>query len=99
MRAHMHQSIGLEAMTQPKPEGDQRMARRKRRVVIGGAAIVGAPAVGRQRDQHAAEARGAEAERAIAAIWIVGRIAPCRIDPFGDGFGQLTEQASIILQG
>ena len=76
MRAHMHQRIGLEDVAEPEREGEQCVARRERWIVIGGAAVARTATVRRKRDQHIAEARGAEAEGAVTAIGIIGRIAP-----------------------
>ncbi len=47
VRAHMHERIGLCDMLQPQPEGDQRVPRRQRRIVIIGAALRGTSAIGR----------------------------------------------------
>ena len=49
--------IDLGDVPQPQPEGEQCMARRQRRIVVIGAPVAGAAAVGRQRDDDVAEAR------------------------------------------
>ncbi len=76
VRTHVHQRIGLRHMAQPQREGEERMAGRQRGVVIVGTPVARAAAIGRQRDGDVAEAAGAESERAIAQVGIVGRIAP-----------------------
>ena len=48
VRADMDEAWQPSALLQPQAEGDQRVARRQRRVVIVGAAVVGAAAVGGQ---------------------------------------------------
>ena len=50
------------------------MARRQRRVVIVGAAVGGAPAIGRERDGDVAEGRGAEGEARVFALPLAGRV-------------------------
>ena len=65
VRADMDERVAAEAFLQPQAEGDQCMARRQLWVVIVGAAIFRAAAVGRQRDGDVAETRGAEGECAI----------------------------------
>ena len=62
MRADMDERVAAEALLQPQAEGDQFVARRQLRVVIVGAAVGRAAAVGRERHGDVAEARGAEGE-------------------------------------
>ena len=76
VRAHMHERIGLRDVLQPKPERDQRVPRRQRRIVIVGAPFRRAAAIGRQGDDHIAELLCAEAKRAIADIGIVRQARP-----------------------
>ena len=80
VRAHMHDGIGIGDVPQPETEGEQGMARRQRRIVIGGAPVGDAPAIGRQRHQQIAELRCAEAEGAVADIGIGFGRAPRVID-------------------
>ena len=72
MRAHVDQRVDLRRVLQPEPERDQRVARRQRGIVIVGAPLAGASAVGRQRDQNVAEGARAETKCAVAHIRIVG---------------------------
>ena len=46
VRAHMHDGIGTGDVPQPQPEGEQRMARRQRRIVIVGAPVGARPRSG-----------------------------------------------------
>ena len=94
----MHDGIGLGDVPQPQTEGEQRMARRQRRIVIGGAPVGDAPAIGRQRHEHIAELRGAEAEGAVADIGIGFGLAPRRFDAGRDLGRKLAEQAAIVVQ-
>ena len=64
MRADMDERVDAELAAQPEAEGDQCVARRQGRVVIVGAAIGRAAAIGRERDGDVAEGRGAEGESA-----------------------------------
>ena len=63
------------------------MARRQRRIVIVGAPVGDAPAIGRQRNQQIAELRGAEAEGAVADIGIGFGRAPGVMDGFATSAG------------
>jgi hypothetical protein len=76
----MHDRVGLGDVLQPEPEGEHRVARRQRRVVIGGAAVARASAVRRQRHDDIAEARRTETEGAIVKVGIVIGLAPCSVD-------------------
>ncbi len=60
--ADMHDGVATQRFLQPQAEGDQRMTRWDRRVVIVGAAVGGTPPVRRQRHRDVAEAGGAEGE-------------------------------------
>ena len=62
MRADMDQRMTAELFAQPQAEGDQRMARRQRGVVVVGTAVGGASAIGGEGDGDVAEGRGAEGE-------------------------------------
>ena len=75
------------------------MARRQRRIVIGGAPVRGAPAIGWQCHEHIAELGDAEAEGAVADIGIGFGLAPCRFDAGRDLGRKLAEQAAIVVQG
>ena len=85
-------------VAQPEPEGEQGMARRQRRIVIGGAPVGDAPAIGRQRHEQIAELRRAEAEGAVADIGIGFRRAPRVMDAFRDFGWKPGEQAAIVVQ-
>src|SRR4029079_11213901 len=87
----MEEQISLEAVPEPKAEGDKRMARGKGRIVIAGAPLMHIAALRRQGDQPAAEEPGAETEGAIAEIGIVFRIAPRCSDAAADLGGQFGE--------
>ena len=76
MRAHVDQRIDLGHVSQPQAESEQRMARRQRRIVIVGAPLARAAAIGRKRDQNIAEAARAEPERAVAQVGIGRGLAP-----------------------
>ena len=67
------------------------MAGRQRGVVIVGAAVVRVAPVRRQRHGDVAEARSAEAERAVAEVRIILWRAPCVCDLAGDAGGQIGE--------
>ena len=75
------------------------MARRQRRIVIGGAPVGDAPAIGRQRNQQIAELRRTEAEGAVADIGIGFGRAPRVMDGFRDFGWKPGEQAAIVVQG
>ncbi len=60
--ADMDERVDAERLAQPQAEGDQRMARRQRRVVVVGAAVGRAAAIGGQRHGDVAEGGGAEGE-------------------------------------
>ena len=60
--ADMDDRVDAERLLQPEPEGEQRMARRQRRVVIVGAAVGRAAAIGGEGDGDVAEGRSAEGE-------------------------------------
>ena len=62
MRAHVDERIDLGHVLQPEAEGDERVPRRQQRIVIVGAALRRAAAVGRQCDQNLAECLRAEDE-------------------------------------
>ena len=62
MGADMDEGVDAERFAQPQAEGEQCVARRQRRVVIVGAAVGGAAAVGGERDGDVAEGGGAEGE-------------------------------------
>ena len=94
----MHDGVGLRDMAQPQTEGDERMARRQRRIVIGGAPVGNAPAIGWQCREHIPELGGAEAEDAVADIRIGFGLAPCRFDAGRDFGRKLAEQAAIVVQ-
>ena len=55
MGADMDEGMAAERLPQPQAEGEQRMARRQRRVVIVGAAVGGPAAIRRQRHGDVAE--------------------------------------------
>ena len=76
MRSHMHKRVDARDVLQPKPERDQRMARRQRRIVIVGAPLRCAAAIRRQGDNDIAELLRAEAEGAVAQIGIGFRARP-----------------------
>ena len=98
MRAHVHERVDLRDVLQPQAERDQRMARRQWRIVIIGAPLRGAAAIGRQRDQELAEFFRAEAERAVAHIGIVRRLAPGFAQPRdGSAAAHACEQAFVLL--
>ncbi len=88
--------MGLHRVLQPKPEGEQRMARRQRGIVIIGPALVTVAAVGRQRHGDGAEPAGTEAERAVAKIGIVFGCAPGGVDLVRDVGGQLGEERGVV---
>ncbi len=76
MGTHVHERVDLRDLAQPQPEGEQRMARRQRGIVIVGAPLARAAAIGRQRDGDVAEPAGAEPERAVAHVGIVRPVRP-----------------------
>ena len=78
VRAHVYERVDL--VLQPQAKGDECVPRRQCRIVVVGASIARAAAVGRERDQDIAERARSESERAIAQIGIVGRVAPCAMD-------------------
>ena len=78
VRAHMHERIDTRDVLQPQPEGDQRVARRQRRIVIIGAPLRGAAAIGRQRHKDIAEPLRAETEGAVVHIGIARPDRPRR---------------------
>jgi hypothetical protein len=79
-----------------KAKGEKRMAWRKRRIVVRGAAVADIATLRRQGDEDLAEARDAEAEGAIADIGVVFGRAPCRSDADADFGGQFGEKANVI---
>ena len=81
MRAHVHDCVDFGTLAQPEAERDQRMARRQRRVVIIGAALICAPTIGRQRDQRIAERARPEAKRVLAYIGVGGGRSPRCLHP------------------
>jgi hypothetical protein len=78
--AHVQQRVDFRDVPQPQAEGEQRMARRQGGVVIVGAAVDRASAVGHKRDNKIAEGAGAEAERAVAHVGIIRGVAPGSAD-------------------
>ena len=98
MRAHMDERVDHRDMPQPQAEGDERMARRKLRIVVVGATVGAAPAVGRQRDQDIAEPAGAEAEDACAHIRIVRGIAPRVLHARGRLRGQIAKKPRVFVE-
>ncbi len=98
VRPHMQQRIGLHHVTQPHPEGEQRVARRQRRVMVGRAPVACAPAVGGQRHEQIAEAGRTEAEGAVAEVGIVSRIAPGRVDAAPDLGRKVRNEPPIVLK-
>ena len=76
MRAHVDERIDLGHVLQPEPEGDERVPRRQQRIVIVGAALRRAAAIGRQRDQNLAECLRAETKAAVAHVGIVRGLRP-----------------------
>ena len=97
VRAHVNERVDLRDVLQPQAEGDQRMPRRQRRIVIIGAALRRAAAVRRQRDHNVAEGLRAETERAVAHIGIVCRLAPSLAQP-RDGCGRQPRQQIFVLR-
>ena len=97
VRAHVHERIGLRHVLQPQAERDQRMARRQRRIVIIGAPLRRAAAIGRQRDQKLAEFLRAETEGAVAHIGIVRRLAPGLAQPRDGGARHPRQQTLVLL--
>ena len=65
VRAHVDDGIDIGDVTEPQPEGEQRVARRQGRIVIVGAATVRTAAIRRQGDDDVAEylARGSGTRR------------------------------------
>ena len=96
MRAHVDERIGLGHVLQPKPEGDERVPRRQQRIVIVGAALRRAAAVGRQRDQKLAECLRAEAKAAVAHVGIVRRLAPGIAQPRDRGIRHARQQGFVF---
>ena len=80
MRADMDQRMAAEALPQPQAEGDERVARRQRRIVIVGAAVGGTAAIRRERDGDIAEGAPRETGKAerlgTLAACHAGRVAP-----------------------
>ncbi len=85
MRAEMDQRLGLQAMTQPEAEGEQRVVRRQRGVVIVGAPVGGPATVGGERDGDVAESGGAEGEITLP---LAGRVGAQRRGGGRDGFAR-----------
>ena len=97
MGAHMHERVDLRHVLQPKAKGDQRMPRWQKRIVIVGAPLRGAAAIGRQRHPKLAEFLRAETEAAVAHIWIVGRLAPGFVQPRDRCLRHAREQMFVVL--
>ena len=85
----MHQRMAAEAFAQPQAEGDQRVPRRQFRVVIVGAAVFGAAAVGGERHGDVAEAGGAEGEGLLTMALDVAPLCPAGHLPHMGGDWQL----------
>ena len=96
VRAHVDERIDLGHVLQPKPEGDERVPRRQQRIVIVGAALRRAAAVGRQRDQKLAECLRAEAKAAVAHVGIVRRLAPGIAQPRDRGIRHARQQGFVF---
>ncbi len=96
VRAHVHERVDL--MLQPQAEGDECVPRRQCRIVVVGASIARAAAVGRERDQDIAERARSETERAVAQIRIVGRVAPRAMDERRHVRGQVREPLDIGIE-
>ena len=62
MRANMDERVAAEGLLQPQAEGNEFVARRQLGIMIVGAAVPRAAAVGRQRHDDVAEPRGTEGE-------------------------------------
>ena len=85
MRADMDERMDAERLAQPEAEGDQLVARRQGRVVVVGAAVGGAAAIGGERHRDVAEGGGAEGEvargegrRSVAPPSVLPDISPTR---------------------
>ena len=76
VRAHVNERVHFRDVSQPQPERHQRVPRRQGGIVIIGAPLAQSSAIRRQRHQKIAEISCAEAERAVAHIRIVCRLAP-----------------------
>jgi len=96
MRAHVDERIGFRHVLQPEPEGDERVPRRQQRIVVVGAALRRAAAVGRQRDQKLAECLRAETKAAVAHVGIVGRLAPGIAQPRDRGIRHARQQGFVF---
>ena len=102
VRADMDDGVHAERFLQPEPEGDERVARGERWVVVVGPAIGRASAIGGQCHGDVAEVRCAEGEGCrvgcLAQPCLVLCLAPC--GPYGicrRGW-QARRQASIVVQ-
>ncbi len=91
VRPHVNDGVDPVSVLQPEPEGEERMTRRQGGIVIVGAAIARAPAIGRQRHRDVAEALRTKSERAIRRIRIGRGLAPGRVDARGDLGRQLRQ--------